>query len=147
MTSATFTRSTYVGMLAMLLAFGAAQAQLRLVTDEEAKLPEARHGATRAITRGPSVKLASGHDVAANGFVLKIQFEGRGGAKVDPASIKVEYLKNPLVDVTDRVRAHVKPDGLEVPLAALPVGDHPFRVVIHDTDGRSGSAQFSLKAR
>lgn len=121
-------------------------AQVRLVTEDEAKRPDAKIAMTRAITRGPGLKLASSDSVKASGFALKVIFESRGGVRIDPNSVKVEYLKDPLVDLTERIRAGVRPDAIEIPAAALPAGDHAFRVSVSDIDGRRGTIYFSLKA-
>lgn len=128
---------------------GAASAwgQVQLVTDEEARRPDAKTALTRAITRGPGVKLASPETVKAAGFALKVEFESRGGKRIDPATVKVEYLKEPVVDVTERVKAGIRADAVEISQALLPAGDHSFRVTVADTEGRRGSAVFSLKAR
>lgn len=124
-----------------------AWAQVQLVTDEEARRPDAKTALTRAITRGPGVKLASPETVKASGFALKVEFESRGGKRIDPATVKVEYLKEPVVDVTERVKAGVRADAVEISQVLLPPGDHSFRVTVADIEGRRGSAVFSLKAR
>ena len=122
-------------------------APLRLVTDEEARRPDARVPTTRAITRGPGVKLISPSEVNAGGFPMKVQFERRGGVQLDPQSLRVEYLKEPLVDLTDRLRTRVSGDTLDIPQAALPLGEHHFRVTVKDAEGRQGAAMFSIRAR
>jgi hypothetical protein len=133
--------------IALLFSVASAQAQLKLITDEEARLPDSHQLQTRAITRGPAVRLSSSSEVSAKGFPLKIQFEARGGAKIDVSSVKLEYLKAPIVDLTDRVRPYIKPDGLEIPSALVPIGEHAIRVSLKDGDGRSGTASFSIKVR
>jgi hypothetical protein len=121
-------------------------AQLRLVTDEEAVRPDAKIATTRAITRGPGLKLASNESVKAAGFPFKVIFEPRGGVRIDPASVKVEYLKEPVVDLTERLRSAIRADSIDIPAAALPAGEHAFRVSVNDVDGRRGAIYFSLKA-
>jgi len=133
--------------IAFLFSVASAQAQLKLITDEEARLPNSHQPQTRAITRGPAVRVSSASEVSAKGFPLKIQFEARGGAKIDVSSVKLEYLKVPIVDLTDRVRPYIKPDGLEIPSALMPIGEHSIRVSLKDGDGRSGTASFSIKVR
>jgi hypothetical protein len=68
-----------------------------------------------------------------------------GGAKIDPDSVKVTYLRTPNVDLTPRVRAFVQPTGIDIQDVELPVGDHMVRVDIKDTDGRIGTTSFILK--
>ena len=135
----------WLGALGLLATQAAAQVQL--VTDAEARLPDANVPTTRAITRGPGVALNSAAEVAGKSFPLKIQFEPRGGAKLDPTSLKVEYLKTPAVDLTERLRPALKGDAIDLAQAALPPGAHRFRVSIKDQEGRSGNAIVEIKAR
>ena len=137
-------------LAAALLLLGAstvhAQA-LQLISADEAKLPAAAaKPASRAITRGPGIKLASPESVSGQ-FPLKIAFEPRGDSKIDMASVKVEYLKGNGVDLTDRLKAGIKPGGIEIPTAAAPAGEHPIRVTVRDSEGRIGSAEFKLTVK
>lgn len=132
----------------LALAGAAASAQtISLIKDDEAKLPGGSVVATRAITRGPGIKLVSPESVQAKGFPLKFAFEARGGAQVDVASVKVEYLKTPLVDLTDRVKSGIKADGIEVASAQVPPGNHPIRVTVRDSEGRQGVTVVTLAAQ
>ena len=120
---------------------------VQLITADEAKLPAA--GAkppSRAITRGPGVKLASPESVSGQ-FPFKVTFEPRGESKIDTASVKVEYLKGSGVDLTERLKAGIKPGGIDVPAAAAPAGEHPIRVSVRDSEGRQGSAEFKLTVK
>lgn len=125
-------------------AFGQA---VQLITAEEAKQPAAAaKPGTRAITRGPGVKLASPESVSGQ-FALKIGFEPRGESKIDVATVKVEYLKGAGIDLTERVKAGIKPTGIEIPAAAAPAGEHPIRVTVRDSEGRLGTAEFKLTVK
>lgn len=120
---------------------------LQLISADEAKLPAAAtKPATRAITRGPGIKLASPESVSGQ-FPLKIAFEPRGDSKIDMASVKVEYLKGNGVDLTERLKGSIKPAGIEIPTAAAPAGEHPIRVTLRDSEGRLGSAEFKLTVK
>jgi len=133
--------------LSILFSTAAYGQAIQLITPDEAKLPAA--GAkppTRAITRGPGVKLAS-PEVVSGKFAFNVSFEPRGGSKIDPASVKVEYLKGSGVDLTDRLKASVKPTGIEVAAASAPAGEHPIRVTVRDSEGRQGSAEFKLTVK
>jgi len=74
-------------------------------------------------------------------------FEPRGESKIDTASIKVEYLKGPGVDLTERLKSGIKPAGIEIPAAAAPAGEHPIRVTVRDSEGRMGTAEFKLTVK
>lgn len=71
------------------LATTAGAQPVQLITEKEAKLPAAPQAASRAITRGPGVKLLSPERVANGAFPLKVVFEPRGGSKIDPGSVQV----------------------------------------------------------
>src|SRR2546425_1093645 len=81
---------------ALIVGASTAQAQtVQLIKPEEAKLPAAAaQPPRRAIARGPGIKLSSAESVAGQ-FPFKVVFEPRGGSTIDPASVKVEYLKDP----------------------------------------------------
>ena len=137
-------------ILAAALAFaasGMAQAQLQLITPDEAKLPNAAQVTTRGITRGPGVKQVS-PDPAAKGLKgpvdLKSAFEPRGGTKIDADSVTLTYLKTPAVDLTSRVKSGIKADGIDVSKASLPPGDHQIRVTVKDSEGRQTSQTVSI---
>ncbi len=132
----------------LLLLGGLAQGQsVQLIKEEEAKLPAGSTAATRAITRGPGVKLVTPEAVQGKAFPLKIAFEPRGGAAVDLASVKVEYLKTPVVDLTDRVKAGIKADGIDLSSVNVPAGAHPIRVSVRDSEGRQGVSVINLTAQ
>jgi hypothetical protein len=132
---------------AMLMGPLAAAAQVRLITDEEARAPSQPAPTTRAITRGPGVRLLTPTEVPARSFALKLAFEPRGGTAIDPQSLRVEYLKQPPVDLTPRVRAGLQGLAIELPQVTVPAGHHPLRVSIRDAEGREGSALIHLTAR
>lgn len=120
---------------------------LQLISADEAKLPAAAtKPATRAITRGPGVKLDSPESVSGQ-FPLKIAFQPRGESKIDMASVKVEYLKGTGIDLTERLKGGFKPTGIEIPTAAAPAGEHPIRVTVRDSEGRLGTAEFKLTVK
>src|SRR5689334_20475499 len=137
-------------LIAAVLLAGASTVQaqaLQLISADEAKLPPAAaKPASRAITRGPGVKLASPETVSGQ-FPLKIAFEPRGESKIDMASVKVEYLKGNGIDLTERLKGGIKPAGIEIPTAAAPAGEHPIRVTVRDSEGRPGTAEFKLTVK
>jgi hypothetical protein len=119
-----------------------------LITEEEAKLPPPRGAVAtdrRGITRGPKIELVADTEPVHSPMHLQLKFESYGGAKIDPNSVKVTYLRTPNVDLTDRVKAFVQATGIDIPDVQLPAGDHMVRVDIKDSDGRFGSTSFVLK--
>ena len=121
-----------------------------LITPAEAQLPTQKGAiatTTRGITRGPRIELV---DTAKDGTVhspmrLQLKFQTFGGAKVDMSAVQVTYLKTPSVDLTPRVKPYTQETGIDMPEAVLPPGDHPLRVDIKDSDGRTATTNFVLK--
>jgi len=119
-----------------------------LITDEEAKLPPPKGAVAadrRGVTRGPKIKFLEDGEALHSPAHLQLTFESFGGAKIDPDSVKVTYLKTPNVDLTPRVKSFVQVSGIDIPDAELPVGDHMVRVDVKDSDGRVGSTSFVVK--
>lgn len=117
-----------------------------LITEAEAALPGAAGNVTmRGVTRGPTIKMITPGQIKSP-FDLKVKFEAHGGATIEPGSVKVVYLKSPVVDITDRVKAFVTPDGIDMAKAEVPAGQHIIRFDVKDSDGRSGSTTVQLSA-
>jgi hypothetical protein len=146
--------SIAIGLLAIAAAPGFAQPsgnRIVLISEKEAALPVAsvpdmtfRAG----ITRGPKVVLVlptANDDSAHSPVHVEFRFEAHGGAKINPGSVKITYLKNPPVDLTERVKPFMGAGGIDIPAAEVPPGNHPIRVEVKDSEGRSGSASFTLR--
>jgi hypothetical protein len=119
-----------------------------LVTDQEAKMPAASGALnTRGIARGPGIKVLS-PDVTAPAikgpFDLKVQFESRGGKKIDPAAVKVTYLKATDVDLTARLKGAINEGGIDFAKAEVPPGEHAFKITVKDVDGRESNTIMNL---
>jgi hypothetical protein len=125
----------------------AAIAQVRLITEDEAKTPSQHVGSTRAITRGPGVKLLTPSEVNAKSFAFKLMLEPRGGASLNPSTLRVEYLKQPPIDLTPRIQSGLVGNTLEMTNLTVPSGEHPLRVSIRDSEGREGSTLIHLSAK
>ncbi|HTJ97286.1 MAG TPA: hypothetical protein VL381_07435 [Rhodocyclaceae bacterium] len=131
----------------MLLSYGSAHA-VTLIKDAEAKLPAASGSlATRGITRGPAIKQVSPapEDAVKSPLNLKVSFEARGGAKIDPASVKATYLKSPSVELTDRIKPSISATGIDLSNAEVPPGEHQINVSVTDSEGRQSSSIVTLK--
>jgi len=117
------------------------------ITADEAKLPAAAKVTMRGgLTRGPNIKVLSpAEQVLKSPFDLKVQFEPHGGAKIDPASVKVTYLKTPLVDLSERVKPYASANGIDFAKAEVPPGEHQIRVQVTDSDGRVGNTILTFK--
>jgi hypothetical protein len=133
--------------LSLIALHGLTSAQVKLITDDEAKAPNLQVPATRAITRGPGISLQTPAEVTAKSFDFKLAFEPRGGAKIDASSIKFEYLKQPIVDLTSRFKPGLNGNTVELAHASVPVGTHPIRVWVRDSEGREAQTTIQLTAK
>lgn len=111
------------------------------ITAKEAQLPSAKGELkTRGIARGPAIKVVSPDMDVKSPFDLKVQFESRGGNKIDPKSVKVSYLKSPAVDLTQRVASGIDEKGIDFSKAEAPPGEHQLKISVKDVDGRESSS-------
>jgi hypothetical protein len=124
-----------------------ASAETKLITEAEAQTPNLQVPATRAISRGPGISLHSPVEVAAKSFAFKLAFEPRGGAKIDESTLKIEYLKQPVIDLTSRFKPGLNGNVLELSQASVPAGAHPIRVSVRDSEGREAQTVIRLNAK
>jgi hypothetical protein len=140
-------RYGWISLVVAALVPNASQA-LQLITEQEAGLPPPRAAIAadrRGILRGPKVEMISPREGIHSPTPLQLKFESFGGAKIDPDSVRVLYLRTPNVDLTPRLKSFIRPDGINLPDAELPPGDYMVRVDVKDSEGRPGSATFTLK--
>jgi len=133
---------------AVLLALSVPATAVTLIKEDEARQPGPSGSfTTRGITRGPAVKLVSPDPAVGavkSPFNLKVAFEPRGGAKIDPASVSVTYLRAQPVDLLPRVKAGLSAGGIDLAGAEVPPGEHQIRVTVQDSEGRQTSSVLQL---
>lgn len=137
-----------LGLVAAGLSFSTPSRATLLITEEEAKLPPPKGAVAvdqRGILRGPKVEFVSPGGSASSPLRLVLKFQSYGGARIDPDSVKVIFLRSPNVDLTPRVKPFVAADGINMQDAELPPGEYTVRVDIKDSDGRPGTTVFTLK--
>ena len=76
---------------------------------------------------------------------LKLQFRAFGSAQVNPSSVIITYLKDPPIDITQRLSPFITAAGIDVPQADVPPGKHLFWLELKDKDGRVGGGEFSFQ--
>lgn len=106
----------------MLLGTGPLGAEV-LITQREAKLSD-DDTLKRGTLPGPKVLLVSpkrGAGAVKSPVALEIRFEPRGDVGIDLNSLAVTYMKTPPVDLTERVKEFVRPDGIVMPTAEIPL--------------------------
>ncbi|MCK1651135.1 hypothetical protein IVA88_06715 [Bradyrhizobium sp. 149] len=141
-------RNILLGLIAAGLLYPGASRATQLITEEEARLPPPKGAIAadrRGILRGPKVEFVSPGDSVSSPLRLVLKFESYGGAKIDPDSVKVIFLRTPNVDLTARIKPFVQADGINMQDAELPPGEYIVRVDIKDSDGRPGTTIFTLK--
>ena len=137
-----------VAVFAALLLLGEGASADVLITAAEAALPSSADVGLelRGITRGPSLDQLSPKPAARvrSPFALKIRFSAHNNTKVDAAAVKATYLKQPTVDLTERLRKYTKSDGIDMPNAEAPAGTHIIRIELKDNLGRTSISTIKL---
>lgn len=126
--------------------WGTAQAAL-LISDDEAQRPnDAPAAATRGISRGPTIRFEApqGSVTPHKPFDFRVHFDAHGGATVDPASVRITYMKAPNIDLTSRLRPYITAEGIDMTQAEVPAGAHSLKVEVQDSEGHTGEALFTL---
>lgn len=150
MIAAAKARATLLGALLSAAALTGANAAepVRLITPEEAKLPApaAASGQTRNITRGPGIDPVAPPPVGVGEgpFRLAVRFKPRNRVAIDPATVRVTYRRDPVIDLTPRVKPFVTADGIEAPAVIVPPGRHVIEIEATDREGRTGRGQITL---
>jgi hypothetical protein len=146
-----FSASIAAGVFAWLVMAGAEAGAFQLVTSEEAALP-ARSVPLLDLrgspTRRPIVVVVSpapGAGLVHSPLDLKLEFRAFGGAKIDPDSVVVTYLKNPAINITQRITPFISTSGIIITQADVPPGKHEFWVQLKDKDGRLGGGEVSFQ--
>lgn len=140
-------KSTKVILASLVLTASQLAISAPLISAKEAALPPAAGTlATRGISRGPAIKLASPEaDTPVTApFDFRVHFEPRGDAKIDPNSVKVVYMKSPFVDLTPRLKNAISVNGIDFAKADVPPGTHTIRVTVKDSEGRETNSVLNL---
>ena len=119
---------------------------LQLLTAEEAARPEDRsYGfASPQPDNGPVIGVPKLEVIEGKPFALVVRLTPRDGAVPDLATLRVECLKSPAIDLTPRVCPYVSQDGVNIDRVTLPAGLHHFRVSVSDVQGRLSEKDFTI---
>jgi hypothetical protein len=72
-----------------------------------------------------------------------VRFRSFGGSSIDVASVRIAYVKDPLIDLTKRVKDRLAPKGFDhagfkFDDADVVPGTHTVRIEVRDSAGRTG---------
>lgn len=122
----------------------------QLITQAEAALPAAPTPdiGLRGLTRGPDVDQRSPSPEAVTPLgplTLDVTFEPHNGVAVDPGTVKVTYLKEPAIDLTQRLKPYITATGIKAGDVGIPPGTHMIRIDLADTQGRTATKIMTIK--
>ena len=124
---------------------------VQLITPAEAALPAAAVPSFEvrgSPTRLPTITVNSPHPgggAVYSPLDFKVTFRAYGGAKIDPDSVVVTYVKKPDIDITARIKPFLTAAGIDIAQAAVPPGVHTFWIELKDTDGRSAGREVDFQ--
>ena len=128
-------------LAAALLASPAVAATL--ITEHESELPPDNSVPRSGIERGPDIIVVyppPKTGMIQSPFAFKVKFEPHGGTQIDLDSLTVVYKRIPAIDLTARIKPYVRPDGIDMPGAEVPAGDHRVMIFVKDSAGHQGQA-------
>jgi|HubBroStandDraft_5_1064220.scaffolds.fasta_scaffold94561_2 hypothetical protein len=140
-----------IGCMAGLVAAGTPARAFDLVTPAESALPAATLPTLDlrgSPTRRPAVVVVSPPPTAGqihSPMDLKLQFRAFGGAAIDPSSVVITYVKQPAIDMTQRLTPYITAQGIDIAQAQVPPGKHQFWIELKDTQGRVGGGPLTFQ--
>jgi hypothetical protein len=143
--------STFVlAALALVWTWPAEALDLWLITKEEGAAPpgppRVRMTKRAAAPLGPQILFVTPKptDQLKSPLNVTIKFEPRDNVPVDAKSLKVVVQKMFDIDITDRVRPYLKPDGIYIDEAKVPSGEHVIEITLADEKGRKSTETLKL---
>jgi hypothetical protein len=134
-------RLTVAALACALLAAPAEAATL--ITEHEAELPADNSLLRSGIERGPDIIVVyppPKTGMIQSPFGFKVKFEPHGGTQINLDTLTVVYKRIPAIDLTARIKPYVRPDGIDMPDAQVPAGDHRIMITVRDSAGHEGRA-------
>jgi hypothetical protein len=132
---------------AAMLALAGPAAATTLITVQEAQLPADNTQSRSGIERGPDIIPifpAAKSGAIQSPFGFRVKFQAHGGTRIDLDSLSVVYKRVPAIDLTQRVRPFVQPDGIDMPSAEVPPGAHRILIIVKDSAGHEGQADIGF---
>jgi hypothetical protein len=114
-----------------------------LITEHEAQLQPDNSVLRSGIERGPDIIVVyppPKTGMIQSPFDFKVKFEPHGGTQIDLDTLRVVYKRIPAIDLTGRLKKFIRPDGIDMPSAEVPAGDHRIMIFVKDSAGHEGQA-------
>jgi hypothetical protein len=114
-----------------------------LITEHESELPADNSLLRSGIERGPDIIVVyppPKTGMIQSPFDFKVKFEPHGGTQIDLDTLRVVYKRIPAIDLTGRLKKFIRPDGIDMPSAEVPAGDHRIMIFVKDSAGHEGQA-------
>jgi hypothetical protein len=114
-----------------------------LITAHEAELPADNSLLRSGVERGPDIIVVyppPKTGMIQSPFAFRVKFEPHGGTQIDLDSLTVVYKRIPAIDLTARLKPYARPDGIDMPSAEVPSGDHRIMIFVKDSAGHQGQA-------
>ena len=137
--------------IAVLSVLGDSASAFELITAAEADLPSIPAPVLElrgSPTRRPHIEIVSpppGAGLMHSPITLKLRFEAFGGAKINPDSVLVTYLKQPNIDLTQRLKPFITAGGIDIAQADVPSGIHQLWIELKDQHGHVGGAPLTFQ--
>ena len=134
-----------------LSAPGSAADVLELITAAEASLPSVPVPILElrgSPIRRPQVEILSPPPAAGvmhSPIALTVNFSAFGGAKINANSVLVTYLKQPNIDLTQRLKPFISAAGIDLAQAEVPPGLHQLWIELKDDHGHVGGAELTFQ--
>jgi len=118
-------------------------AAVTLITEQEAHLPPDNSVLRSGVERGPDIIAVypqPNTGMIQSPFEFKVKFQPHGGTQIDLDTLRVVYKRVPAIDLTGRLKDFIRPDGIDMPKAEVPPGDHRIMIFVRDSAGHEGQA-------
>jgi hypothetical protein len=126
----------------------------QLITAEDVSYRDGPSIKPRGNVPGPVVTIEKPGGLAklSSPISFAVKFAAFAGAKVDVSSTRIIYLKDPWIDLTQRVIDNVGANvftttGFSFSDAEVVEGTHTIRIEVRDTDGRVGFSTITFAVR
>lgn len=116
-----------------------------LTANETARTALHTYGfAAQAAGDGPEIAVTDLEVKNAEPFTLLVRIYPHDGTVPDLATLRIECLKQPVIDLTERLKPFMTHEGVKVDRTLLPTGLHQFRVSVNDVRGRLSEKDFTI---